>query len=49
MDFEKALNKITLTQKQEYVLRNVLDGINITEDESSTFNHIVEKMKKELN
>ena len=49
MDFEKALDKITLTPKQEYVLRNVLDGINITEDESSTFNHIVEKMKKELN
>lgn len=49
MDFEKALGGITLTQKQEYVLRNVLDGISITEDESSTFNHIVEKIKKILN
>ena len=48
MDFEKALGEITLTQKQEYVLRNVLDGIVLDDNEKGHFNFIIEKILKKL-
>ena len=48
MDFEKALDEITLTPKQEYVLRNVLDGIILDDNEKGHFNFIIEKILKKL-
>ena len=48
MDFEKALSEITLTSKQEYVLRNVLDGIVLDDNEKGHFNFIIEKILKKL-
>ena len=48
MDFEKALDEIKLTPKQEYVLRNVLDGIVLDDNEKGHFNFIIEKILKKL-
>ena len=48
MDFEKALNEIKLTPKQEYVLRNILDGIVLNDNEKGHFNFIIEKILKKL-
>ena len=49
MDFDKAIDEIELTVKQNEVLKNILYNIKITEKESSSFNNIIEKIYKKLN
>ena len=49
MDFDKAINDVELTVKQNEVLKNILYNIKITEKESSSFNNIIEKIYKKLN
>ena len=49
MDFDKAINDVELTVKQNEVLKNILYNIKITEKESSSFNNINEKIYKKLN
>ena len=49
MDFDKAMNDVELTVKQNEVLKNILYNIKITEKESSSFNNIIEKIYKKLN
>ena len=48
MDFEKAINEVKLTPKQDYVLQNVLDGIVLDDSEKGHFNFIIEKILKKL-